>query len=51
MSGFDSIGQSGGVGDPRLMAHALGATPAWAWSADGTRILWANPPGGEIFKA
>jgi PAS domain S-box-containing protein len=51
MSGFDSIGQSGGVGDPRLMAHALGATPAWAWSADGTRILWANPPGGEIYKA
>jgi PAS domain S-box-containing protein len=51
MSGFDSIGQSGGVGDPRLMAHALGATPAWAWSADGTRILWANPPGSEIFKA
>jgi PAS domain S-box-containing protein len=51
MSGFDSIGQSGGVGDPRLMAHALGATPAWAWSADGTRILWANPPGGEIFKS
>ena len=47
MSGVDSIG----LGDPRLMAHALSATPAWAWSADGSRILWANPPGAEIFKA
>jgi PAS domain S-box-containing protein len=55
MSGFDSIGRSGGVIDPRLrahvLAHALSATPAWAWSADGTRLLWANPPGAEIFKA
>jgi PAS domain S-box-containing protein len=51
MSGFDSIGQSDGIGDPRLMAHALSATPAWAWSADGTRILWANPPGADIFHA
>ena len=47
MSGLDSIG----LGDPRLMAHALSATPAWAWSADGSRVLWANPPGAEIFKA
>jgi PAS domain S-box-containing protein len=51
MSGFDNISQSSGVGDPRLMAHALSAMPAWAWSADGSRILWANPPGAEIFKA
>src|SRR5690242_4570441 len=47
MSGLDSIGSS----DPRLMAHALGAAPAWLWSIDGTRILWANPPGAEIFRA
>jgi PAS domain S-box-containing protein len=45
--GFDSIG----FGDPRLMAHALSAAPAWAWSGDGSRILWANPPGADVFKA
>src|SRR5690242_19261807 len=45
--GFDSTG----FGDPRLMAHALSAAPAWAWSADGSRILWANPPGADVFKA
>jgi PAS domain S-box-containing protein len=50
MSGFDSIGRTGGMGDPRLMAHALSATPAWVWSADGARILWANAPGAAIFK-
>jgi PAS domain S-box-containing protein len=32
------------------MAHALSATPAWVWSGDGARLLWANPPGAEIFK-
>src|SRR5690349_11538274 len=51
MSGLDSIGQSDRGGDPRLLAHVLSATPAWAWNAEGTRILWANPPGAEIFKA
>jgi PAS domain S-box-containing protein len=50
MSGFDSIGRTGGIGDPRLMAHALSAMPAWVWSADGARILWANAPGAAIFK-
>jgi PAS domain S-box-containing protein len=45
--GFDSTG----FGDPRLLAHALSVTPAWAFTADGTRILWANPPGADVFKA
>src|SRR4051812_36524856 len=47
MSGLDSIG----LGDPRLMAHALSPMPAWLWSADATRVLWGNPPGAAIFGA
>ena len=38
-----------GASDPRLAAHANSALPAWLWSADGTRILWANPVGLEAF--
>src|SRR3954470_6371540 len=38
-----------GAGDPRLAAHANGVLPAWLWSADGTRILWANPAGFDVF--
>jgi PAS domain S-box-containing protein len=34
--------------DPRLSAHALSALPAWLWSADGTKILWANPTAAAI---
>jgi PAS domain S-box-containing protein len=37
--------------DPRLAAHAHGDMPAWLWSADGTRILWANPAGIDAFGA
>ena len=41
--------------DPRLAAqladHATGALPAWLWSADGSRILWANAVGAAIFGA
>ena len=37
--------------DPRLAAHALSPTPAWLWSADATRILWANPNGAAIMQA
>src|SRR5947207_6164981 len=37
--------------DPRLSAHATGVVPAWLWSADATRILWANPAGAAIFNA
>ena len=27
------------------------ALPAWLWSVDGTRILWANPVGAKLFAA
>jgi PAS domain S-box-containing protein len=40
-----------GVGDPRLAVHATSALPAWLWSTDGTRILWANPVGARLFGA
>jgi PAS domain S-box-containing protein len=40
-----------GVGDPRLAAHATSPLPAWLWSADGTRIWWANPVGARLFGA
>jgi PAS domain S-box-containing protein len=33
------------LGDARLAAHATSATAVWLWSADGARILWANPAG------
>jgi len=32
-----------GVADPRLAVHATSSLPAWLWSIDGTRVLWANP--------
>jgi PAS domain S-box-containing protein len=40
-----------GVGDPRLAVHATSHLPAWLWSTDGTRILWANPVGAKLFDA
>ena len=40
-----------GVGDPRLAVHATSALPAWLWSTDGTRILWANPVGARLLGA
>src|SRR5258706_396927 len=40
-----------GFGDPRLSAHATSALPAWLWSSDGTRVLWANPVGARAFGA
>ncbi|MBR0874377.1 PAS domain S-box protein [Bradyrhizobium tropiciagri] len=39
------------LGDARLAEHATGAQPAWLWSADGARILWANPVGARVFGA
>ena len=39
------------LGDPRLAAYAASPLPAWLWSADGTRILWANPAGAAVFGA
>src|ERR1700738_4326963 len=40
-----------GVGDPRRAVHATSPLPAWLWSTDGTRILWANPVGARVFGA
>jgi len=40
-----------GVGDPRLAVHATSPLPAWLWSTDGTRVLWANPLGARVFGA
>jgi PAS domain S-box-containing protein len=37
--------------DPRFAALATGAWPVWLWSADGSRILWANAAGAAIFGA
>ena len=41
--------------DPRLSAQlaecATGSWPAWLWSADGSRILWANAAGAAVFGA
>ncbi|MFB9267052.1 PAS domain-containing protein [Bradyrhizobium erythrophlei] len=39
------------LGDPRLGVTATSALPAWLWSADGARILWANPVGAQVFGA
>src|ERR1700733_10378826 len=38
-----------GGADPRLALHAASPLPAWLWSTDGTRILWANPVGAKLF--
>jgi PAS domain S-box-containing protein len=37
--------------DPRLALHATSPFPAWLWSADGARVLWANPIGAAMFGA
>jgi signal transduction histidine kinase len=37
--------------DPRLAAPATSPWPAWLWSADASRILWANAAGGALFGA
>ncbi len=39
------------IRDPRLAVHAASTKPAWLWSSDGTRILWANAVGAQIFGA
>lgn len=36
---------------PRLAPLATREWPAWLWSADGSRILWANAVGAAIFGA
>ena len=37
--------------DPRLAAYAASRLPAWLWSADGRRVLWANAAGVHVFGA
>jgi signal transduction histidine kinase len=37
--------------DPRLAAAATSAWPAWLWSADASRVLWANAAGAALFGA
>lgn len=37
--------------DPRLTAYAASRLPAWLWTADGKRILWANVAGARLFGA
>ncbi|MCA6118127.1 PAS domain S-box protein [Bradyrhizobium sp. WSM 1738] len=37
--------------DPRLAAYAASRLPAWLWTADGRRILWANAAGVRVFGA
>jgi len=37
--------------DPRLAALASNAWPAWLWSADASRILWANAVGAALLGA
>ena len=37
--------------DDRLAPLATSALPAWLWSTDATRVIWANPIGAAIFAA
>jgi signal transduction histidine kinase/PAS domain-containing protein len=36
---------------PRLAALATSAWPAWLWSTDASRMLWANAVGAALFGA
>lgn len=40
-----------GIRDPRLAERATSDRPAWLWSVDGARILWANTSGARLFGA
>src|SRR5579862_1832805 len=37
--------------DPRLAVPATSLWPAWLWSADASRLLWANAAGAALFGA
>src|SRR4051794_22968586 len=39
------------IDDSRLAVHATSDLPAWLWSTDGIRILWANAAGAKLFGA
>jgi len=47
----DAEFQVHGPGDSRLAAYATSRLPAWLWTADGKRILWANAAGVRMFGA
>jgi len=47
----DASSNLGLLRDPQLAVHAAASRPAWLWSADATRVLWANPVGAAIFGA
>ena len=47
----DAEFQVHGPGDSRLAAYATSPLPAWLWTADGKRILWANAAGVRMFGA
>ena len=36
---------------PEVGPRLLSAVPAWVWSRDGSRLLWANPAGGARLGA
>jgi signal transduction histidine kinase len=36
---------------PRVAACAIAPEPAWLWSEDGSRALWANAAGASLFNA
>jgi len=40
-----------GLRDERLAPLATSALPAWLWSIDASRLIWANPVGAAIFGA
>jgi PAS domain S-box-containing protein len=48
---IDAEFQIQALADIRLAEHATSALPTWLWSADGARILWANPVGAQVFGA
>lgn len=39
------------IHDQRLAPYAASSAPAWLWSSDGARILWANAAGAAVFNA
>jgi len=37
--------------NPKLTPYAVSAAPAWVWSTDGARVLWANAAGSALLGA
>jgi PAS domain S-box-containing protein len=40
-----------GLADPRLSVHATSPHPAWLWSPDGARVIWANTVAAKLLGA